>query len=102
MPERKVNTNDVSQIADAIETQNNKLVAELASCKSLFDTDLGRVYTGAAANETIAAFNSFYNKYAEEYKSSVTEYVAYLREHVVELNEMIERWNKQRAETISQ
>lgn len=77
----RVNTDQVAQIAAAIERLNKQLTVELQNSKKTVQ-GLSAVWEGEAASATITAFNEFAAKYFQKYEDVITQYVAFLRQNV--------------------
>ena len=77
----RVSTDQVAQIASAIEALNKQLTAELKHSKSTV-AGLAAVWEGEAASATISSFNEFAEKYFQKYEDVITQYVVFLRQNV--------------------
>ncbi len=94
----KVNTDQVSQAASALESLNKQLTEELAASKAVID-GLASVWEGEAAERTISAFNEFATKYFQSYEDVITGYVQFLRTNVEQGYAETETVNVNLAET---
>lgn len=79
----RVSTDQVEQIAQALEDLNKKLSEELTNSKSTID-QLANVWSGEAAQATISAFDEFAAKYFQNYEDIIKQYVQFLRTNVAQ------------------
>lgn len=77
----QINTDQVTEIASAIESLNRKLSDELNDSRELFNT-LGNSWTGEAYEASKASFNEFANKFFQTYYDIIDSYVKFLRTNV--------------------
>lgn len=77
----QINTDQVSEIAGAIETLNKKLTDELNASRDLFTT-LGNSWSGEAYESSKSAYNEFATKYFQTYYDIIDNYVKFLRTNV--------------------
>lgn len=77
----KVNTDQVGQIASKIEKLNGQLAEELQNGKNAIDS-LKNIWTGEAADATVASFSEFASKYFKTYDDIIKQYVSFLRKNV--------------------
>lgn len=90
--QRKLNSDQVMQIASNLESLNTKLLEELKASKATVD-GLSSVWTGEAANATRDSYNEFATKYFEAYHEIINQYVSFLRTAVVAGGESVEMTN---------
>ncbi len=76
-----VNTDQVNEIAGAIENLNKRLSDELNTSRDLFTT-LGNSWNGEAYESTKAAYNEFSQKFFQTYYDVIDNYVKFLRNNV--------------------
>lgn len=81
--EIRISTEEVELSATTIENLNNKLNDKLLEAQNAVKA-LGTTWQGEAYDSTLAAFNSFANKYFDSYKELIDSYVAFLREKVAQ------------------
>ena len=79
-----IDTAKVAAIANDMDVLNKQLALSLEDVKAIMTKEFSTAYSGEVSDETIKAFEDFYNKYASEYKELVEKYIAYLRTNVVE------------------
>lgn len=79
--EIRVNTDQVAQIANTIEDLNNQLDEVLRESQQTV-RELSSTWDGEASQETIAAFDTFANKYFDEFFDVIQQYVQFLRVNV--------------------
>lgn len=77
----RVNTDQVAQIANNIESLNKRLTEELTNCKATID-QLANIWEGEAAQATISSFDEFAAKYFQNYEDIITQYVQFLRTNI--------------------
>ena len=77
----RVNTDQVAQIASEIEKINKELRSLLADSKAAIET-LKATWEGEAADTTSTAYNTFEQKYFDEYEELINQYVKFLRTNV--------------------
>jgi WXG100 family type VII secretion target len=92
-----IDSNEVMSIAGRIESDNNSLRDLLNDSKSTVDS-LASLWTGKASEDTRAAYDSFANKFFQQYQDTLNEYVAFLRRNVAELYTETEGTNVQLAD----
>lgn len=78
-----LDTNEVLGIAGQIESDNKELQRLLNESKATLDS-LGATWTGAAAEQTRAAYGTFATKFFQEYYDILEQYVKFLRSNVAE------------------
>lgn len=76
-----ISPEEVLSIAGTLRTLNNQLEQTLTTTKQQVE-GLGSSWTGAAADATIGAFNSFANKYFSNYKELIDAYIRFLEQNV--------------------
>lgn len=77
----KVSTDQVAAIANDIDRINKDLFEKLQDAKKTFD-NLSNIWQGEAAQTSIQNFDSFANKYFQNYHDIIDSYVKFLRSHV--------------------
>ncbi|MBR4626796.1 MAG: WXG100 family type VII secretion target [Ruminococcus sp.] len=77
----QINTDQVSEIASAIESLNKKLTDELNTSRDLI-TSLGNSWSGEAYEATKSAYNEFATKFFQNYYDVIDNYVKFLRNNV--------------------
>ena len=77
----RVNTDQVAQTAAKMEALNRRLAEVLADSRSTVE-GLTAVWSGEAANATVAAYREFAGKYFEQYEEVIEQYVQFLRLNV--------------------
>lgn len=77
----KVNTSQVAQIANTIESLNQRLENELRTSQSTIK-NLSNAWEGEASQATIAAYDEFSAKYFQQYYDILDNYVKFLRLNV--------------------
>lgn len=77
----RVNTDQVAQIANNLESLNKRLTEELTKSKQTID-QLANIWEGEAAQTTISSFDEFATKYFQNYEDVITQYVQFLRTNV--------------------
>ena len=92
-----IDTNEVLAIASKIESENNQLRDLLNDSKSTID-GLSSFWTGKAADETRASYDSFANKFFQQYQDVLQQYVTFLRRNVAEQYQETENVNTQLAD----
>ncbi len=95
----KIDTAAIQSAAHTIETQNNLLLDTLNQSKATVDS-LAGAWQGAAADATIAAYNSFAAKYFEQYHAMLEEYVKFLNNTAGEGYAQTEQSVKSKADQI--
>ena len=78
-----LDTNEVLSIAGQIESDNKELQRLLTESKTTLD-GLSATWTGAAAEQTRAAYGTFAGKFFQEYYEVLDQYVKFLRSNVVD------------------
>ena len=76
-----VNTDQVADIANEIESLNKKLSDELNTSRDLF-TQLGNSWSGEAFEASKSAYNEFATKFFQTYYDVIDNYVKFLRTNV--------------------
>jgi len=76
-----VNTDQVADIANEIESLNKKLSDELNTSRDLF-TQLGNSWSGEAYENSKNAYNEFASKFFQTYYDIIDNYVKFLRTNV--------------------
>jgi WXG100 family type VII secretion target len=92
-----IDSNEVLSIASSIENDNNTLRDLLNESKSAVD-NLASMWTGRAADDTRAAYDSFANRFFQQYQDVLTQYVIFLRRNVAEQYTEAENINTQLAD----
>ncbi|MBQ6040246.1 MAG: WXG100 family type VII secretion target [Oscillospiraceae bacterium] len=92
-----VNTDQVKEIAAALSALNTKLRDTLNESQATI-TGLSRVWTGEAFEATKAAFDSFAQRYFQQYQEVIESYVRFLNNQVSEGYFQVETANTQAAE----
>ena len=77
----RVNTDQVGQIATSIEAQNKRLQEELQNSQATIQA-LSNSWEGEAAQATIDAYDSFAQKFFQNYYDVIDNYVRFLRTNV--------------------
>ena len=77
----RINTDQVTQIAQTIENLNNKLTDELNNSRNVVQ-QLSTIWQGEAAQTTIDSYNDFAKKYFQNYADVIKQYVAFLKGEV--------------------
>lgn len=81
MAQITLDTEQVLAIASQIESDNNKLKELLENTKASIDS-LSATWTGQAAEETRTSYESFANKFFQQYYDILDQYVKFLRSNV--------------------
>lgn len=97
MTQITLDSEQVLAIASQIENDNQQLQQMLNESKASIDS-LSSYWTGAAADETRASYESFANKYFQAYYDILEQYVKFLRNNVASQYEQTEQTNKQLAD----
>lgn len=92
-----LDTNEVLAIASRIENDNNQLRELLNGSKATVD-GLSAFWTGRASDETRAAYESFANRFFQQYQEILNQYVVFLRRNVAEQYQETESINTQLAD----
>ena len=92
-----IDANEVLSIATRIDSDNNSLLDLLMNSKAAIDS-LSAYWQGRAADETRAAYESFANKFFDQYKEVLDQYVVFLRRNVAEQYTETENVNTQLAD----
>lgn len=87
-----IDTEQVKAIASEIERINGQLKEQLEMGQKQLN-NLQNTWTGKAADDTRAAFNSFSAKYFQTYYDVIQQYVTFLRRNVSETWERVETAN---------
>lgn len=95
----KIDTAAIRNTASTIANQNNRLEETLLNCQQAVHS-LSGAWTGAAAEATIAAFDSFAAKYFAQYKEMLDEYVKFLNNAAGEGYEITEQQAIRKADQI--
>ena len=89
--------NEVLAIASRIESDNQQLRELLNDSKATVDS-LASYWTGKAADETRASYESFAGKFFQQYQDILNQYVVFLRRNVAEQYTETENINTQLAD----
>ena len=92
-----IDSEQVLAIASQIESDNQQLQELLNDSKSTVD-GLSAYWTGKAADETRASYDSFAGKFFQTYFDVLEQYVKFLRNNVASQYEQIEQVNTQLAD----
>ena len=92
-----IDSEQVLGIASQIENDNQQLQQLLNDSKATVDS-LSSYWTGTAADETRASYETFAGKYFETYFDILNQYVKFLRTNVAEQYEQTEMANTQLAD----
>lgn len=92
-----IDSEQVLAIASQIENDNQQLQTLLNESKATIDA-LGSHWTGQAASETKASYDSFAAKFFQNYYDVLDQYVKFLRKNVAEQYETTEMTNVQLAD----
>lgn len=76
-----VSTDQVAEIANSIESLNNRLKEKLEESNATIK-NLARSWEGEASGATIAAYDNFAAKYFQNYYDILDSYVKFLRTNV--------------------
>ncbi|MBP3441241.1 MAG: WXG100 family type VII secretion target [Clostridia bacterium] len=79
----RINTDQVEQIANKIDSLNKQLTEELHTSKATIE-GLGNIWEGEASQATISAFNEFASNYFQNYEDVITQYVQFLKTAVAQ------------------
>lgn len=93
-----VDTEQVLSIASQLENDNRELQALLEDSKAQID-HLASVWSGQAADETRAAYESFAGKFFQQYYDILDQYVKFLRKNVAEQYTETEQVNTRLADS---
>ena len=77
----RVDTAQVVQIANTIDTLNKQLREQLEQSKQTIQ-NLGNSWEGEASQSTIDSYNSFANQYFDSYEQILNQYVVFLKNNV--------------------
>lgn len=77
MPALKIDTQTIRSTAATIFAQNEALFETLIASQTTVQS-LGSVWTGAASEATISAYDTFAAKYFESYREMLDQYVKFL------------------------
>ena len=77
MPGLKIDTQTIRSTAGTIAAQNERLFETLTASQSTVQS-LSSVWTGAASEATISAYDSFAANYFENYREMLDQYVKFL------------------------
>lgn len=92
MVQMTLDTEQVRSIASQIEGDNNSLKEMLNQTKATIDA-LSQTWTGQAADETRTSYESFANKFFQQYYDVLDQYVKFLRTNVADQYEQTESVN---------
>lgn len=92
-----IDSEQVLAIASQIEGDNGRLQELLNDSKSAIDS-LSSLWTGKAADETRASYESFAGKFFQTYYDVLNQYVKFLRNNVSAQYEQTEAANTQLAD----
>ena len=92
-----IDSEQVLGIATQIENDNQQLQQLLNDSKSTIDS-LSSMWTGKAADDTLAAYSSFAGKFFQTYFDVLNQYVKFLRGNVSAQYEQTEQVNVQLAD----
>lgn len=92
-----IDSEQVLAIASQIESDNQQLEQLLNDSKASIDS-LSSYWTGKAAEETRASYESFANKFFQNYYDILNQYVKFLRTNVATQYEQTEQVNTQLAD----
>jgi WXG100 family type VII secretion target len=92
-----IDSEQVLGIASQIESDNQQLQQLLNDSKTSVD-NLASYWTGKAADETRASYDSFAGKYFQTYFDVLNQYVKFLRNNVASQYEQTEQVNTQLAD----
>jgi WXG100 family type VII secretion target len=77
----RVDTAQVVQIANTIDTLNKQLREQLETSKQTI-VNLGNSWEGEASQATIESYNAFAGQYFESYEQILNQYVTFLKNNV--------------------
>ena len=97
MTQITLDSDQVVGIASRIESDNQELQQLLNDSKATLDS-LSASWTGKAADETRAAYDSFAGKFFQTYYDVLNQYVKFLRTNVAAQYEATEQVNTQLAD----
>ena len=92
-----IDTNEVLAIASRIESDNNQLRDLLNESKATVD-GLSSMWTGRASDDTRASYDSFANRFFQQYQDVLNQYITFLRRNVAEQYTETENVNTQLAD----
>lgn len=81
MARLQVDTDQVAQIAQNLESLNTKLKEELERSKAVID-GLGSTWQGEAYNTTKESYDTFASKYFQNYYDLIDQYAKFLHTYV--------------------
>ena len=84
-----IDTTEVMAIASRIESDNNQLRDLLNESKATVDS-LSSMWTGKASDETRSSYDSFANRFFQQYQDVLNQYVTFLRRNVAEDYEIVD------------
>ncbi|MBR5969771.1 MAG: WXG100 family type VII secretion target [Lachnospiraceae bacterium] len=93
-----LDTDQVLMIATRIENDNTALKDLLVKSKATID-NLSAVWTGGAADATRGAYDSFSNRFFQQYHDILKQYVTFLRNNVATDYEQTEQGNIKLADS---
>lgn len=97
MTQITIDSEQVMAIASQLENDNKELQQLLNDSKATIN-GLTAYHTGVAADETRASYESFANKFFQQYYDVLDQYVKFLRNNVANQYENTEQVNKQLAD----
>ena len=97
MPRITLSTDQVREIASALNALNLKLRDTLNESQAEINA-LGRNWTGEAYEATKAAFDSFAQKYFQQYQDLIDNYVRFLNTNVADAYDTVENSATQLAD----
>ena len=92
-----IDTNEVLSIASRIESDNQQLRELMNDSKTTVD-NLSSMWTGKAADDTRSSYDSFANRFFQQYQDVLQQYVTFLRRNVAEQYSETENVNTQLAD----
>ena len=92
-----IDSEQVLGIASQIESDNQQLQQLLNDSKTTVDS-LSSYWTGKAADDTRAAYESFSSKFFQTFYDVLNQYVKFLRDNVAAQYEQTEQVNTQLAD----
>ena len=95
----KIDTETIKSVAATIKSQNEQLYNTLKQSEATVQS-LPTIWSGAAAENTVQAYQAFAKKYFDQYHSKMEEYVKFLNNIAAEGYAQTEQQNKQLADQI--
>jgi len=92
-----LDSDQVLAIASQIENDNQQLQQLLTESQTTVST-LSTYWSGQAAEETISSYDSFANRFFQNYYDVLDQYVRFLRNNVASQYEQVEQVNTQLAD----